>query len=161
MECNFDLQYMIKLLKSKRLTFALAESCTGGLVSSIVTSESGASEFFLGGTVTYSNDSKESILGVDHSILVKYGAVSEETAIEMVKGVRRVYMSDIAAAVTGIAGPSGGSNEKPVGLVHIAVTDGKDTVSSVNVFGGSRTDIRYSAAEAVIRDVITLLEGKK
>lgn len=161
MECNSDLQYMIELLKSKRLTFALAESCTGGLVGSIVTSESGASEFFLGGTVTYSNDSKESILGVDHNIMVKYGAVSEETAIEMVKGVRSVYKSDIAAAVTGIAGPLGGSNEKPVGLVHIAVTDGKDIVSSVNIFGGSRIDIRYSAAEAVIRDVITLLEGKK
>ncbi|MFA6803019.1 MAG: nicotinamide-nucleotide amidohydrolase family protein [Candidatus Methanomethylophilaceae archaeon] len=160
MECNSELRRMVELLKDRRLTFALAESCTGGLIGSIITSEAGASEFFLGSAVTYSNESKESVLGVSHDTLTKYGAVSEETAIEMVKGARRVYGSDVAAAVTGVAGPSGGSNNKPVGLVHVAVTDGKDTVSSVNIFGGSRTDIRYSAAEAVIRDTITLLEGR-
>ena len=161
MECNSELRFMIELLKKKGLTFALAESCTGGLIGSIITAEPGASKFFLGSAVTYSNESKESLLGVDHDILMKYGAVSEEIAIEMVKGARRMYGSDIAAAVTGIAGPSGGSNKKPVGLVHIAVTNGNDIVSSVNVFGGSRTDIRYSAAEAVIRDTITLLEGRE
>ena len=124
------------------LKLSLAESCTGGMIGSMITSVSGASSFFLGSAVTYSNDSKEKILGVSHDSLVKYGAVSEAVAKEMAKGSLKVYGSDIAASVTGIAGPNGGTPEKPVGTVWMAVTDGKRTVAYENHFEGSRDRIR-------------------
>ena len=124
------------------LKLSLAESCTGGMIGSMITSVSGASSFFLGSAVTYSNESKERILGVSHDSLVKYGAVSEAVAKEMAEGSLKVYGSDIAASVTGIAGPNGGTPEKPVGTVWMAVTDGKRTVAYENHFEGSRDRIR-------------------
>lgn len=124
------------------LKLSLAESCTGGMIGSMITSVSGASSFFLGSAVTYSNESKERILGVSHDSLVKYGAVSEAVAKEMAEGSLKVYDSDIAASVTGIAGPNGGTPEKPVGTVWMAVTDGKRTVAYENHFEGSRDRIR-------------------
>ena len=124
------------------LKLSLAESCTGGMIGSMITSVSGASSFFLGTAVTYSNESKERILGVSHDSLVKYGAVSEVVAKEMAEGSLKVYDSDIAASVTGIAGPNGGTPEKPVGTVWMAVTDGKRTVAYENHFEGSRDRIR-------------------
>ena len=101
-----------------------AESCTGGLIGYSITDIPGASDVFLGSAVTYSNESKENILGVKHQTLLQYGAVSEETAREMVLGSIEVYQSDIAVSVTGIAGPGGATPDKPVGLVYIAVADG-------------------------------------
>ena len=124
------------------LKLSLAESCTGGMIGSMITSVSGASSFFLGSAVTYSNKSKERILGVSHDSLVKYGAVSEAVAKEMAEGSLKVYGSDIAASVTGIAGPNGGTPEKPVGTVWMAVTDGKRTAAYENHFEGSRDRIR-------------------
>ena len=124
------------------LKLSLAESCTGGMIGSMITSVSGASSFFLGSAVTYSNESKERILGVSHDSLVKYGAVSEAVAKEMAEGSLKVYDSDIAASVTGIAGPNGGTPEKPVGTVWMAVTDGKRMVAYENHFEGSRDRIR-------------------
>ena len=112
------------------------------MIGSMITSVSGASSFFLGTAVTYSNESKERILGVSHDSLVKYGAVSEVVAKEMAEGSLKVYDSDIAASVTGIAGPNGGTPEKPVGTVWMAVTDGKRTVAYENHFEGSRDRIR-------------------
>ena len=112
------------------------------MIGSMITSVSGASSFFLGTAVTYSNESKERILGVSHDSLVKYGAVSEAVAKEMAEGSLKVYDSDIAASVTGIAGPNGGTPEKPVGTVWMAVTDGKRTVAYENHFEGSRDRIR-------------------
>ena len=112
------------------------------MIGSMITSVSGASSFFLGSAVTYSNESKERILGVSHDSLVKYGAVSEAVAKEMAEGSLKVYDSDIAASVTGIAGPNGGTPEKPVGTVWMAVTDGKRTVAYENHFEGSRDRIR-------------------
>lgn len=118
----------VELLKSKKLKLATAESCTGGLVSKRITDVSGSSEVFEGGVVCYSNRFKENVLGVSPETLKKYGAVSRETAREMVKGVLSLTKADIAVAVTGIAGPSSDDTNKPVGLVYIAVSDGKSTI---------------------------------
>ena len=118
----------VELLKSKKLKLATAESCTGGLISKRITDVSGSSEVFEGGVVCYSNRFKENVLGVSAETLKKYGAVSRETAREMVKGVLSLTKADIAVAVTGIAGPSSDDTNKPVGLVYIAVSDGKSTI---------------------------------
>ena len=137
---------------------SFAESCTGGWISQMVTSRPGASDYYLGGAVVYSNKAKEDILGVSHETLLAHGAVSEETAKEMAAGARRVFGSDIAASVTGIAGPGGATEEKPVGLVCIAATDGVNTVSSVNRFGGDRKAVREASVAAAVRDLLRLLE---
>lgn len=109
------------LLQKKQKTLAVAESCTGGLLASSITDVSGASEYFLEGVVTYSNESKQDILGVSAESLRKYGAVSSQVALEMARGIRKRASSDYSIAVTGIAGPTGGTPDKPVGTVHIAV----------------------------------------
>lgn len=158
MSTNSDLVLLTEYIRSKGLTLSLAESCTGGWISKMITSLPGASEYYMGCAVTYSNEAKERILGVSHDTLVAHGAVSEETAKEMAHGARKVFGTDIAAAVTGIAGPGGGSEEKPVGLVHIAATDGINTVSSVNRFGGDREEVRASSVAAAVRDLLKLME---
>lgn len=111
-----------KKLISKKMTLTFAESCTGGLLAKSFTDIPGVSEVFSGSVVTYSNDAKQKFLGVDEKTLEKYGAVSKQTAYEMAKGARLLFSSDIAVAVTGIAGPDGGSDEKPVGLVYIGIS---------------------------------------
>lgn len=158
MSTNSDLVLLTEYIRSKGLTLSLAESCTGGWISKMITSLPGASEYYMGCAVTYSNEAKERILGVSHDTLVAHGAVSEETAKEMAHGARKVFGTDIAAAVTGIAGPGGGSEEKPVGLIHIAATDGINTVSSVNRFGGDREEVRASSVAAAVRDLLKLME---
>jgi len=112
---------VLDLLKENNLTFAAAESCTGGLISSMMTQHPGASEVFYGGFVTYSNEAKISVLGVKEETIEKHGAVSEQTAVEMVRGLANLSNADIALSVTGIAGPGGGSADKPVGLAYISV----------------------------------------
>jgi len=109
------------LLTERHQTLALAESCTGGLIANRVTNVAGASAVFLGGLVTYSNQAKQDLLGVRPETLASHGAVSEETATEMAEAVRRALGADYALAVTGIAGPSGGTPTKPVGTVYIAL----------------------------------------
>ena len=153
-----ELELLAYVLREKHLTLSLAESCTGGGIAASVTSMPGASEYFLGCAVTYSNDAKENVLGVSHDTLLAHGAVSEETAREMASGARRVFGSDVAASVTGIAGPGGATDEKPVGLVHIAVTDGRSFITSANKFSGDRQDVRDASAAAVIRDILRILE---
>ena len=106
-------------LLARGLTIALAESCTGGLLASTLTDVAGSSAYVLGGVVSYGNKAKMQVLGVKERTLTTYGAVSAETAAEMAQGVRRLLGSDLAVAVTGIAGPGGGSADKPVGLVHL------------------------------------------
>lgn len=113
---------VLSLLKEKSLTLAAAESCTGGMVSSAVTDLSGASEVFLFGAVTYANSAKENVLGVQKETLEAFGAVSEETALQMARGVREKAGSDIGVSTTGIAGPTGGTEAKPVGTVYIAIS---------------------------------------
>lgn len=112
---------ILDLCRARRLTLATAESCTGGLISACFTEIAGASDVFERGFVTYSNRAKEEMLGVDPQTLARFGAVSKETALEMARGALLRAGADIAIAVTGIAGPGGGSAGKPVGLVHLAV----------------------------------------
>jgi nicotinamide-nucleotide amidase len=112
---------ILEFCRERRLTLATAESCTGGLISACLTEIAGASDVFERGFVTYSNRAKEELLGVDPQTLARFGAVSRETALEMALGARSKAQADIAIAVTGIAGPGGGSSEKPVGLVYVAV----------------------------------------
>ena len=113
---NFDL---VSLLINKNLTISSAESCTGGLVAKKITDVGGCSKVFYGGVVSYANEVKEGVLKVDHSTLEKYGAVSENTAMEMARGVRELCKTDIGISTTGIAGPDGGTAEKPVGTVYV------------------------------------------
>ena len=116
------------LLNANNLSLSTAESCTGGLVGHRLTNVSGSSDYYLGGIISYSNSVKENNLGVAIETLNKHGAVSYETAIEMAENVRSKLDSDLGLAITGIAGPSGGTDEKPVGLTYVALADGKDTI---------------------------------
>lgn len=125
-------------MKQMGASLATAESCTGGTIASKLTAMSGASEYFRGGVVAYSNDVKECALGVKHDTLTAHGAVSEETAREMAEGVRKRLGADFAIATTGIAGPTGGTAEKPVGTVWIAVASEKETVAVCKQFGSDR-----------------------
>jgi nicotinamide-nucleotide amidase len=135
-----------KLLKRRRETLSLAESCTGGLIADKITDVPGSSDYFLEGVVTYSNQSKLRILGVRKETLRKFGAVSPECAEEMARGILRKSGSDWSIAVTGIAGPDGGTKSKPVGLVYFCIA-GKDASSHLaRKFYGSRREIREKAA---------------
>ena len=147
----------VELLKSKKLKLATAESCTGGLISKRITDVSGSSEVFEGGVVCYSNRFKENVLGVSPETLKKYGAVSRETAREMVKGVLTLTKADIAVAVTGIAGPSSDDTNKPVGLVYIAVSDGKSTIVKKllnNFTGDVREQNRSISADTALEMIM-------
>ena len=147
----------VELLKSKKLKLATAESCTGGLISKRITDVSGSSEVFEGGVVCYSNRFKENVLGVSPETLKKYGAVSRETAREMVKGVLSLTKADIAVAVTGIAGPSSDDTNKPVGLVYIAVSDGKSTLVKKllnNFTGDVREQNRSISADTALEMIM-------
>ena len=154
-----DVFRLIDILRDRGMTLSFAESCTGGMAGETITSVSGISDIFLGSAVTYSNESKESILGVSHDTLMAYGAVSEECAKEMASGSKRAYGSDIAVSVTGIAGPGGATYDKPVGLVFVAATDGTSFVTSANRFFGDRQEVRKASVNAMFRDALSLLEG--
>jgi nicotinamide-nucleotide amidase len=136
------------LLAEQGKTLALAESCTGGLVSELLTAHSGASTVFRGGAVTYANDAKIALLGVPAVLLARYGAVSAEVARAMAEGARGAFNSDFALSLTGIAGPSGGSEDKPVGLVHFAVATEAGVSDRRVVFTGNREQVRRRAAFA-------------
>ncbi|MBO4875285.1 MAG: nicotinamide-nucleotide amidohydrolase family protein [Bacteroidales bacterium] len=139
-----------KLLKDKHFTVATAESCTGGKVASLITSVSGSSEYYKGSVVSYCNEVKADVLGVSRADLEKYGAVSSTVAEQMASGVRRLLKTDYAVATTGIAGPTGGSDEKPVGTVWIAVATPTKVVSRKYVFGKDRAiNIERFAASAL------------
>lgn len=118
-------QELIKALSSASLTVASAESCTGGLIAKLITDVAGSSEVFMGGVVSYSNDVKSNVLGVDKDVIAENGAVSEPVALAMADGARRVCGADIAVSTTGVAGPGGGTREKPVGTVWIGVSSEK------------------------------------
>lgn len=148
---NANLQEtVVKLLNEKGMTLATAESCTGGLIAKKITDISGASNCFHCGMVTYSNDQKEKFLGVSHETLESYGAVSEQTALEMSRGVMERTGADIGIGVTGIAGPGGGTAEKPVGLVYISVCS-KDIHKAYRLnLTGDRDMIRERASLYVL-----------
>ena len=137
-----------RALRNRGVTLAIAESCTGGLVGHMVTREPGASDFLLVDAVTYANSAKTQLLGVDEDVLRGHGAVSAEVAAAMAEGVRRVSGADVALSLTGVAGPTGGTAEKPVGTVYLAVASAKGTVVKHRVFGGDRVPIQTLAAYA-------------
>ena len=148
---------LFELLKFNNLTISTAESCTGGMIASAITNVSGASAFFGTGVVTYSNEAKMKLIGVNKETLDKYGAVSEQTATEMAEGVLKLGESDVSVAVTGIAGPTGGTTEKPVGLVYIGVSGKNGTYVYKNIFNGNRDEVRkqtVSTAFEVVYDYL-------
>lgn len=141
---------ILNFMTEKGLTLSLAESCTGGYIAHLFTQHPGSSKVFLGGVVSYSNALKESVLGVKNNTLEKFGAVSQETVIEMASGALLNFKSDYAIAVTGIAGPDGGTPEKPVGTVWIAVGSADKTISKKLTFGNKRKqNIERSAIAAL------------
>jgi nicotinamide-nucleotide amidase len=153
-------EIVLDLCRSRGLTLAAAESCTGGLVAARLTAVPGASAVFKGGVVSYANDVKESTLGVPRAVLERHGAVSAETAEAMAQGVRERLGADVGVSVTGVAGPDGGTEEKPVGLVfvHAVGPDGQEARRSD--FPGDREMIRGRATAAALHLVRRLLQGR-
>jgi nicotinamide-nucleotide amidase len=139
-----------EILTKKKMTLALAESCTGGLIGDRITNVSGSSNYFLGGVVAYSNPAKQKLLGIRKATLEKYGAVSGQTAAEMARGVRKTFGSGLGLAVTGIAGPTGGTALKPVGLVFMAVDGSRGILVTHRIFLGQRRQIKEAAAQAAL-----------
>ncbi len=151
---------LISSAREKNITLGTAESCTGGLISAVITDVAGASAVFFGGVVSYDNSVKSGILGVRPETLAAHGAVSPETAAEMARGAVHALGVDFACAVTGIAGPGGGTPEKPVGLVYVAIA-GKNGILEVreNRFSGDRSEIRRETAEAALRMLLHAVQG--
>ena len=146
---------ILKILIKKNLTISTAESCTGGLIAQYITSNSGSSKVFLGGFVTYSNTSKIKLLRVNRKTLTNFGAVSKNTVMEMSKGAQTILDSDISIAVSGIAGPNGGTPEKPVGLVHHGIfCKNKINKHIKRVYKGNREQIRYKTVETCFKMVL-------
>ena len=137
------LQVIAGMLAAGGKTLAVAESCTGGLLAKKITDLPGASDWFAAGVVSYSNDSKTALLGVPEDLITTHGAVSEEVAESMARAVRKNCNADYALAITGIAGPTGGSEEKPVGTVYIAFATGDSVQASRFNFYGDREQIRH------------------
>ena len=143
-------QIVLYYLGLRQATLAVAESCTGGMIAQRITSVPGSSRSFLGGVVVYSNDLKIGLAGVAAEVIAQHGAVSEETARALAEGIRRRTGASIGLGITGIAGPSGGTPTKPVGLVYIAVTDGQRTDSMDRTFRGDRQRIREWATQQAL-----------
>ena len=144
-------------LTARGETLAVAESCSGGLIAHRITNVPGSSSYFLGGLVAYSNDVKAALLGVSPAVLEEHGAVSEPVARQMVEGVRDRFGSDFGAAVTGIAGPGGGSAEKPVGLVYIAVAGNNGSRVERCHFSGDREEVKAQTAETALKMLLEIL----
>ncbi len=145
---------LIKLLNKKKLRISLAESCTGGLLASSITSISGASKIFNLGLVTYSNQAKIKVLKVNKNLIKKYGAVSHECCSAMVKNLSKISKANINVSITGIAGPKGGTKEKPVGLVYIGVKKGKKIHVNKCLFKAKK---RSSIQKATVRKALNLI----
>ncbi len=150
---------MGKALLEKKSTITTAESCTGGWIAKVITDIAGSSEYYHRGFVTYSNEAKHEMIGVDEQTLLKYGAVSEEVVLQMAKGALIAANADFAVSVSGIAGPGGGSEEKPVGLVWFGFAmrkpTGIQTTAKHCIFSGSREQVR---AESVIFSLKSILK---
>lgn len=140
-------------------TLATAESCTGGLIAHKITALAGASDYYRGGVVAYSNEVKECALGVRHATLEAHGAVSEETVREMVEGVRSRLGADYAVATTGIAGPGGGTPAKPVGTVWIGVASDSKTVARLLHLNGTRSEIAEQTCNEVFCELLKLVNA--
>lgn len=160
---------LVKVLTEKKMTCAAAESCTGGGVGYAITAVPGSSAVFWGGIVSYDNSVKHGVLGVPEEVLATKGAVSPECAAAMADGARRRLNTDLAVSITGIAGPGGGSVEKPVGLVWFGLSSKAGTVTEKKVFPGDRESVRAAAIEhalqlllaAAERDIGNVFAGEK
>ncbi len=141
---------LVKLLTKRHASITTAESCTGGLVSGRIVNASGASEVFHQSFVTYSNEAKKKLLGVDEETLASVGAVSEETAAQMAEGAAKAADAQVALSVTGVAGPDGGTPEKPVGLVYIGCHCFGVTTVEKHLFTGGRQKVREASVEAAL-----------
>ena len=140
-------QKLVKLLSKKNLKISFAESCTGGLLSSPITSISGSSKVFTIGLVTYSNQAKIRLLKVNKRTILKHGAVSYETCLSMVKNLSKISKTNISVSVTGVAGPKGGTKQKPFGLVYIGIKRGNKTIIRKNLFKNKN---RYSIQKSTV-----------
>tara|TARA_B100000287_G_scaffold334121_1_gene319342 strand:- start:638 stop:1111 length:474 start_codon:yes stop_codon:yes gene_type:complete len=139
-------QKIVKLLSKKRLNISFAESCTGGLLSSSITSISGSSKIFTFGLVTYSNKSKMNILKIPKKIIMKHGAVSYETCLYMVKNLNKISKTNISLSITGVAGPKGGTKQKPVGLVFIGIKKGNKILIRKFLFKNKKRNLIQKAS---------------
>ena len=149
---------VVKLLSKKRLNISFAESCTGGLLASTVTSISGSSKIFKIGLVTYSNQAKIKFLKVPKKIILKHGAVSYETCLSMVKNLNKISKTNIAVSITGIAGPKGGTKEKPVGLVYIGIKKGNKIIVKKNIFKNkNRSSIQKSTVNQALKMILDVI----
>ena len=157
---NFTMEDVVgRMLKTRNLTIAVAESCTGGLIGHRLTNVSGSSQYFLGGNIVYSNQAKIDYLRVRPETIAKYGAVSDETVREMARGIIDSYKTDLALAVTGIAGPDGGTSEKPVGTVYIGLASKNKIFSDKYCFQGDRKQIKLNTSTMALDYVRRYLKG--
>ena len=147
-------QKLVKLLHNKKLKISFAESCTGGLLSSTITSIGGSSKVFTIGLVTYSNQSKINTLKVPKKIIIKYGAVSYETCLSMVKNLNKISKTNISLSITGVAGPKGGTKQKPVGLVFIGIKKGNKTLIKKHLFKNKK---RVSIQKSTVNKALNLI----
>ena len=150
-------QKIVSLLKQKKMKLCVAESCSGGWIAKTITDVPGCSEIFAGGIIAYSNDIKCRLLGVSMNTLDSFGAVSEQTAIEMAKNAAALFKTDFALASTGIAGPKGGTSDKPVGTVWLAVATPLKTTTEKNIFTGCREEIREQTITRALELIINEL----
>lgn len=148
-----------QLFEGRDLWLAVTESSTGGLLGHMITNAPGSSTYFKGGVIAYANEVKADLLGVKSRTLDRYGAVSKETVIEMARGVRKVLEADIGVAISGIAGPGGGTAEKPVGTTVIGMSALETEIAEAYVFPGQRLDIKTQAAQSAIQMVIDYLQN--
>ncbi len=149
---------ILKILTKKKLTLSFAESCTGGLLASSITSFSGSSKVFNMGLVTYSNNAKIKLLKVPKKTITKYGAVSYETCLSMVKNLSKISKSNISISITGVAGPNGGTKEKPVGLVYIGLKKGSKTIIKKNLFKSkNRISIQKATVNQALKMILNIL----
>ena len=145
---------IVKLLTKKKLTVSFAESCTGGLLASSITSISGSSKVFNMGLVTYSNNAKVKLLQVPKKTITKYGAVSYETCLLMVKNLSKISKANISISITGVAGPNGGTKEKPVGLVYIGLKKGSKIIIKKSLFKSKK---RISIQKATVKQALKMI----
>ena len=147
-------QKIVKLLSKKKLKISFAESCTGGLLSSSITSIGGSSKVFNLGLITYSNQSKINTLKVSKKTIMKYGAVSYETCLSMLKNINKISKTNISVSITGVAGPKGGTKQKPVGLVYIGIKKGNKTQVNKCLFKSKK---RSSIQKATVKKALDLV----
>ena len=158
-DINKESKALIDKLKLLSFKISTAESCTGGLLSSSIVNNSGASQVFERSFITYSNESKINILKINNSIIEKFGAVSKQTAYHMASSLVNNFTADIGIGITGIAGPNGGSKNKPVGLVWIGFGTKKNISTKKILFSGNRLDIRLKATLESLKELNTFLQN--